>query len=314
MKLKSLWQSWNQFWFEPKDLFAASAFRFVFSLVLFIMYAIRGLEFSTFFSEIGLLPQADLNNYVMEYLKPPFTFFSASEDINRGLYALLLLFILLMVLGLATRLMTIATFFLHLIFLQRNPAILYGADLVATFWLFGLCWIQHHHHFSIKKWLPFLNKAASSSLNQFGDIFSSVGIRLIQIQLCIIYAYTGMEKLKGGTWWEGSAVWYVMGNDNIVPFDLSFFQYMPWAVAIMTYSTLLFEIYFPIAIWLKPLRPTWLFLGLCLHALAFIFMGLIFFSPIMLSAYLLFVPHSLQKTLLPLISRWSWGRKFVMPT
>ena len=289
--MKAYWDKWQQFWFSPQDLFRPALFRFCFSFVLLIMYSLRAFEFKIFFSEQGLFSIKSLESYVPSLLKPPMFLFTSSDGLNQFLYILLLVCILLMLLGLANRAVTILTFLLHLIFIQRNPAIIYGADLVSTFWLFYLCFVSHNQYFTLRKWLPFYKRFKSQ-----GDIFNSVGIRLIQIQLCIIYAYTGMEKLKGETWWDGSAVWYVMGNDNIVPFDFSFFQHMPWAVAAMTFSTLLFEIYFPIGIWMKSLRPLWMFLGLCLHGLAMIFMGLSFFSPIMLSSYILFLdPVLLQK-------------------
>ena len=255
------------------------------------MYILRLFSYDSFFTEQGLLPRESLDSYLPAFLKPSFNFFTNSDGLNHSLYFLLLLMILLMILGLANRAMTFVTFILHLMFLQRNPAIIYGADLVATFWLFYLSFVSHNQFFTIRKYLPFYN-----IFSKQGDLFSSMGLRFIQIQLCIIYAYTGMEKLKGDTWWDGSAVWYVMGNDNIVAFDFSFFQHIPWAVAAMTFSTLVFEIYFPIAIWMKSLRPVWMFLGLCLHGLAMVFMGLTFFSPIMLSSYILFLdPDLLSK-------------------
>lgn len=292
--MKGLWQRWCDFWFGQVDLLPISVFRFLFSFVLLIMYSIRFFEFPTFFGEEGLMSQDSLNSYLIDFLKPLFPLYTSSDSFNFALYALFLLLIFILLIGLANRWVTMIIFVLHLVFIQRNPAIIYGADLVSTFWLFYLCFVNHNQFFTIKKFLPFLKQKQVLQ----SDMFTSMGFRLIQIQLCIMYGYTGMEKLKGGTWWEGSAVWYVMGNDNLVPFDLSFFQHMPWAIAFMTYSTLIFEIYFPIAIWLKPLKPTWLFLGLCLHTLAAFFMGLIFFSPIMLSAYILFLnPGLIRKAL-----------------
>jgi len=148
--------------------------------------------------------------------------------------------------------------------------------------------------------------------NSATDLLSGVGYRLVQIHLCIIYAYTGLEKFKGETWWEGTAVWYVVSNDNIVPFNMEFFQYVPSLVALMTFSTLIFEVYFPVAIWLKPLRNFWLFLGICLHGLSAIFMGLIFFAPIMLAAYLFFVdPILVKKSIKSIFQKIPTLNKFI---
>jgi hypothetical protein len=279
--MRNYWNKWSDFWFFKPDLFLVSFFRFVFSIVIFVMYLIRGLEFKLFFTNQGLMPVEILQNYLPEFLKPPLVFYVNNESISFMLYFFLMVLIFLMIIGLANKWINILTFVLHLSFVHRNPTILYGADLVSTFWLFYLCFIRHDRYFSIRSLLK-LKEVKS-------DILSGVGLRFLQIQLCIIYGYTGLEKLKGTTWWEGSAVWYVMGNDNIVSYDLSFFQNMPWLVAVMTFSTLIFEIYFPMAIWLQPLKRLWLILGVGLHGLSAVFMGLIYFAPIMMSAYLLFL-------------------------
>jgi len=51
---------------------------------------------------------------------------------------------------------------------------------------------------------------------QHGDSFDpGAALR----DLCL----TGWEKLKGDQWWEGSAVWYVAANDQLVPWDLGIF-------------------------------------------------------------------------------------------
>lgn len=270
--MNKLWASWVSFWFVQPDLFRVAGFRFLFSMVALIMYSVRVIEFEAFFTDRGLMTAEALNFYLPNYLRPPFFLFFSNETLSLVASLVFLVLLLFLTLGLLNRFGTLLVFVLHLGFLHRNPTIMYGADLVATFWFFYLIFIQHSHYFTIRRQVPFLKDKTPRP-----DVFSNIGIRLIQIQLCIIYAYTGLEKLKGITWWEGTAVWYVLENDNIVPYNLSFFQHVPGLVAIMTFSTLIFEIYFPMAIWLKPLKRVWLFLGVCLHGLSAIFMGLVFF-------------------------------------
>jgi hypothetical protein len=255
------------------------------------MYLIRFFEFDTFFTNSGLVEVKSLKSLMPEILSPPMRLFLENEIWSRGLYVLFLILLLLMVFGLLNRMGNVLVFLLHLGFLQRNPAIIYGADLVTTCWLFYLCFMRSQEHFTLRPWLKFLKAKEIGS-----DLLSGVGFRLVQIHLCVIYGYTGLEKLKGETWWEGTAVWYVVSNDNIVPFNMEFFQHAPSLIALMTFSTLIFEVYFPLAIWLKPLRNFWLFLGLCLHSLSAIFMGLIFFAPIMMAAYLFFIDPSIMKS------------------
>ena len=46
-----------------------------------------------------------------------------------------------------------------------------------------------------------------------------MSIRLIQIHLCLIYLCSGLSKLHGESWWNGSAVLQILMLDNIAPFD-----------------------------------------------------------------------------------------------
>ena len=149
---------------------------------------------------------------------------------------------------------------------------------------------ETHPHFNF---ITYLRKKyfglKKDNSQEKGDELTFVGLRLMQIQICISYAMTGLEKLKGASWWEGSAVWYVMGNQQLVHRDFSFFYNVPMVVALMTFSVLLFEIYFPIAIWQKRLRPLWVIFGITFHLFTSFFMGIFYFGLIMMVSYLVWL-------------------------
>lgn len=196
--------------------------------------------------------------------------------------------LLILALGLVGRQLMWLAWLLHLSLIQRNYSVIYGADVVATFWLLYLSLIDSHRYFSVWSWWHRRKKDVRGTKELKSDLLSSVGMRLIQMQLCIIYAFTGWEKLKGSEWWEGTAIWQVLGNQFLASVDLSFLVHVPLVVVISTWGTLIFEIYFCVAIWIKKLRPIWLGIGILLHAGIALVMGLYFFSMVMVSAYLLF--------------------------
>ncbi|MCM2282921.1 MAG: hypothetical protein NDI61_13860, partial [Bdellovibrionaceae bacterium] len=104
------------------------------------------------------------------------------------------------------RLAALAALCLHLAFLQRNLSIVYGADIVSAFWLFYLVLGENDRAFSVRAWwrarVARAAGAEVSSVSSWSSALSGVSLRLIQIQLCVIYGYTGMEKLKGAPWWD----------------------------------------------------------------------------------------------------------------
>src|SRR5213075_1245644 len=95
-----------------------------------------------------------------------------------------------------------------------------------TFWLLYLCFTRTDEIFRFPlpgaraaRWIA---PGASKT-----DLFSTVGFRLLQVQLMIIYAYSGLEKLRGVTWWQGDAIWNTLANGQLVGLNLSFIAHVP---------------------------------------------------------------------------------------
>lgn len=299
--IASKWKKWDQFWFAPQDPIVPAMIRCGLAVMMLFFYSLRIEAIPFFYYGNGFVPY-ELAPELMHSFYHPFVFWYPQADwLVAWMYGLFILCLLMLVLGIFGRWLTWLTLFLHLAFMQRNFSLLYGADIIAAFWLFYLGFTQHNLRLNVWNYL----RGRSQVQGQLTDPWTGMGLRLMQVQLCIIYAYTGLEKLKGMTWWEGTAVWNVMGNAHLTPIDLSFFSQWPLVVAAMTYTTLVFEIYFPIAVWVRTLSKYWLLLGVFFHVGIAFFIGLYFFSGIMLIAYLTFVE---PKYLHSLLSR-QWLRQ-----
>ena len=197
-----------------------------------------------------------------------------------------LLLIALFTLGAFGRSLTWLLFVLNLGLLQRDPIIIYGADLFANFWLFYFSFVKHNTYFSIWNLIRRKPQEAAKGL----DPLSSMGVRLLQIHLCVAYAITGWEKLKGTTWWDGSAVWHLTGMKELVDRDLTFIQNFPILVGAMTLLTLFFEIYFCFGVWQKKWKYIFLVAGAIFHLSTALIIDLLYFCFVMILPYLLFLP------------------------
>ncbi|MCB0350964.1 MAG: HTTM domain-containing protein, partial [Bdellovibrionales bacterium] len=207
---------------------------------------------------------------------------------DAGIYAQGLLHLVLIVgftLGLYGRSLTWLLALVNLGLMQRNMSVVYGADLFTNFWLFYLSFVNHNQYFSLWNVI-----CKNRKIIQESDLVSTMGIRLLQAQLCLSYAYTGLEKFKGIQWWEGSAIWHVIGIDAIITRDFSFLQNVPTLVATLCMLTVIFEVYFIFAVWNKRLKYPWLLVGLVFHLSTGFFMELWFFGFIMVAPYILFLP------------------------
>ncbi len=293
--IQSLRESFDRFFFAPQSLYNVSLFRLVLGCVLLWAYFLRFFGREVFFLSGGFFQTQDVAAFNQTILPSLFYWFVPDDMWIQFQLILQLVLLFGLVLGLLGRVATFVLFIVHVGLLQRNILIVYGLDLFATYFLFYLSFVKHSEHFSIGNWIR--RKYSKSKLDSGNaifdsDMFGSVGIRMIQLHLCLTYAMTGLEKLKGHTWWEGTALWYVIGMEDAMPYDLSFLKVFPILIGVMVYLTLIFEIYFPIAIWNKTLRPIWLLLGAFFHLNTGLFMGLPLFAFTMMSAYLLFIDES----------------------
>lgn len=283
--LRKLWAEWQNFWFAPIDLYNVSLFRLLFGLSLVGLYFSRFSAFDFYFTESGILPIGEVSKVVSEGYASIFPFYLKTDAGIRAQGILHLCLIVLFTLGVFGRSLTWFLTVVNLGLMQRNMTVVYGADLFANFWLFYLSFVNHNQYFSI--W-NLLNK--KRRIHERSDMFSTMGIRLLQIQLCMSYAYTGFEKLKGMQWWEGSAVWHVIGMDELMPHDFVFMQNFPLTIAAMSMATVIFEVYFIFAVWNQRLRYPWLVIGTVFHFSTALFMELWYFAFIMVAPYVLFLP------------------------
>ena len=296
--IKNMIKDWDSFWFKPTDTLPVSCFRFFFCLVLLVMYLIRFFDIRVFFYESGLMSSASAKIFHQMYTNKSFDFILSSDTLLYLCYILFILVLLLMVLGVANRFIAILAFVLHLVFIQRNPSIVFGADIVATFWLFYLIFANSNTQI---KWIHYFLKKQKGLISERvekGDWLNTISIRFIQIQLCIIYMFSGMEKLKGPSWWDGTAIWEALSFYDFTLFNFSFLLSAPMLSAALVIFTILFEIYFPVLVWVPRLRKFMLMAGFFLHLGIAFSLNIYFFSFIMLSSYILFIsPEFLRKIL-----------------
>ncbi len=294
------WNWWDRFWFAPQDLLGLASMRIVLMSVMVYMYGLR--QFSLdYYTDQSWIPRSKALLIFPDVIRPAFAWFFWPDSMNMPVHLVFVLLLVLLLFGIGGRFLMTLAWILNMGFLQRNFAINFGADILCSVMMFYLCFAQSCERLSV------LNLLKNKKVFRSSDILSSVMIRMMQIQLCVIYAYTGFEKLKGGTWWDGTALWNVVANPQMMAFDMSFLRNFPTFISIMTFTTLIFEIYFTPAVMSKRMRP-WLFLiGFGLHMGIALLMGLMPFSASMLAVYFLFMNPLEMKHWA--VSKWDNFRK-----
>ncbi len=314
----------DRFFFEFSSPLALAAFRWMFGLTLLLNVVLRMVHTEFYFTDLGGVPTEGALDMLPGYFQPPVEIYPTTLGAAWGFQIVETAAILLGTIGvfgrIGSRLVWSVVYFCHMALMQRNYSIVYGADMISSFWLFGLCFMDSSERLSVREWLASRRRGAraggighgavsgrvtdTSRRSMFpvfepawSRILTSVGLRLIQIQLCVIYMYTGFEKLKGNDWWDQTAVWKVLGNEQLMMADLSFLRNAPLIIGLATWGTVLFEVYAPVLFWPRATRKWMLMAGWLLHVGIGLTMGLYIFSLTMMSAYLLFLD-----------SRWLEGK------
>lgn len=287
--LKNIPKLWNEFWFESNLAFNMDVFRRLVGFILFSCYLVRTADINLFYTEGGMLPISRVNDTMFMQGRYSLLLWFPSDAMVWACHILFLLALLGMSFGSVrkklagvsiAKISTVIAFILHISFMHRMLIIAYGVDLISVFFLFFLCFSD-------------LRTSSLAGENQVGSdvrsLMGSVAYRLAQLQLCLIYAFGGCEKLRGSHWWQGEAVWDMMANIQIARFDATWLAHFPSLIVIMTFAALIWEIYFPVLVWVKVLRPYVLLMGVIMHLTIMIAVDLPYFSLLMISTYVLFL-------------------------
>lgn len=294
---KNLLEDWDQFWFTPVALKPIAFFRMCFGSVAFVFYIDRMQDVRLLFSDSGILTLERSKHLWENSFQTPLFFFPENLVLIYMMHGLLLMGLLMIAIGRATRWMTVLTFFLHILFLQRNYLAYYGADKVISFGLFSLCLMRANDYYSLRKKGSQPIQQIQNSLQN--DFWTPIGRRLLQLQVCFIYVFSGIEKVRGASWADGTALWKLITFEvEVKPWMVTLAYFEPFLIT-ASFLILAWEIYFPLGVVIPKIRVPWLLLGAFFHLGIAVTLGLPFFSLLMISFYFLFLSESEFKSLRP---------------
>jgi hypothetical protein len=275
----------REFWVGQVDLAPVALFRIAFGLQLFNWFWQLYPNIGAFFTDEGMIPRFEL-----------VTFFPDRSTLLTAMglwwqvaifWALCLGVAVMLTIGWHTRAACIFAFIGVASFEWRNPLILDGSDIV-----FRL----------VPLWLAVTNCADLYSVDAAirrgrGEVVTGHGpalpVRLLELQVGWIYLMTGLEKLAGTLWKNGTATFFALQLEHTFGRGYAYLVATnPLVVHAMTWGTLVVELVFlPLA--MVPFRLTRLLAvagGVMLHGGILTLMNVGNFPIIMLSTLILFLP------------------------
>jgi hypothetical protein len=178
-----------------------------------------------------------------------------------------------LIVGLFCRAAAMVAWFLHLSCVTSGGFMSYGVDNFMTIGLFYLMFAPLPDRCSLDSRLW---RAQTKDFHRLG-FFQ----RVLQLHLCFIYFFGGLDKCLGLGWWNGTNIWRALTRPpfNVIPpHILARWSYFLPAIGILV---CLIETGYPFFIWPKKTRVIWLVSVLGMHLGIALTMGMYLFGLIM---------------------------------
>jgi hypothetical protein len=307
--MRHVLRAWERFWFAPESTATLAVFRIAFGLLVLAWTISLTPELFSMFSDDGILPEQPYG-----FTEPnewglwgPLGIFESDGAVVVA-FVLLLIASLCLVVGFQSRLAAVLVFLGLLAFQRRNTWVFNSGDSLLRVLSFYLMLAPSGAALSVDRW-----RKAKDRFWEF-PLRAPWAIRLIQVQISILYIAAVWHKARGATWNDGTAVSYALRVADIERFPVPDFLVESLIISnLMTYGTLALELSLGILIWNRRLRPYVLALGVSMHLGIDYAIRVAFFSLGVISAYIAFVPgETMNGWLLALRRRLEQSRRPVL--
>jgi uncharacterized membrane protein YphA (DoxX/SURF4 family) len=272
--------AWQQFWFRPEPTSTVAVVRIVYSLLVLAWATTLSFDAATFFSPSGILPERP---------RPPGSWsvldLMGSDAAVALLIALLIWAAACLLVGFHTRLAAVVVFVAMVSLHRRNPYVFQAGDNLLRSFSFYFLFVPAGAALSVDRW-----RRARERFWEF-PARSVWGLRLIQVQLSVLYLFSSWEKVRGTTWNNGTAVSFALRIDELTRLELpASFTESLLVSNVLTFGTLAIEAALVLLVWNRRARPWVLAAGVALHQFIEVTMRVGFFSLVVFLYYLAFVP------------------------
>lgn len=276
---------WNHFFYDKVDVSTLSLFRIILGFFLFLsgISLLPDLGLWMGVDSGSLVPLQDSLRFYSNVRVNVFEWLAPTETSAWLVVIGFTLTALGLMIGFFTRVCSLLCFIFLVSLQNRNYVILNSGDTLMRCMLFPLIFSPCHYKFSVD---AFFKKNHGYP---YPHVVPSVSLRLLQLQLCIVYLSTFLFKLKGYDWVDGTAVYYTSRLQNFQRLTFPIIFDVAVLTRALTWSALIIEFCMATLIWVKECRTWVLILGIMLHLGIEMTMSIGIFEWVMMGCYVLFL-------------------------
>ncbi|HYO95655.1 MAG TPA: HTTM domain-containing protein [Polyangiaceae bacterium] len=287
----------REFWTDPVRGSSAALFRIGYG-VLAIWTALGVLlNLQRYYGNRGMLPWSAVQHFP-EQRYSLFSLAPTSDLLLHATGAAFLLAAVTLTLGIAPRASALVIFVINIALQHRNPYVVNNGDrLFVILAALGAC-------------LPLGQRWSVAAFRKRGGnrppsrplVWSQ---RLIQLQIAYVYLFSCFAKVRHPRWLSGEAVYDVLKSPVFSEWPVKL-EFAP-LVRVLTWSTLLFELLFPILVWDRRYRRYLLAAGVFFHLGIELTLTIPMFSAIMVVSYACFLSDDETEALVGWLKARVWA-------
>ncbi len=298
MRLRSLFDAWNEFFFAPQSPLPIALFRVIYGLLVIATLTLLRPDWLAWYG-----PHAWVSLSTMHTLEPGtrLNLFAVIPQTDTWINAFFWIFLgsaILLTIGFLTRLNSVLVFLCLASLHQRNVYILHAGDTFLRVAGFFLIFAPAGAALSIDRLIRIRRGKEDASIQPR----SPWAQRMIQFELALVYFATFCVKVKGAPWLQGTATYYILHLDEFKRFPIPSWFLHPLMLKLESWTALVLEFSLGVLIWVKELRYFVLTLGLLFHLSLEYSLNIPLFQWDILSAYILFIDPA------DITHAWNWLR------
>jgi predicted DCC family thiol-disulfide oxidoreductase YuxK len=288
----ALGQAWSQLWFEDSPTTPLEITRIGVGAAMLLHYTLAIPHLFEMWGNDGWSPREVALSIREPWMQSIFFYFDAPWQLA-AFHGLFLLCCAALMVGWRTSWVKWVLLVGHISYVYRNLTLVYGVDWIVSSLLFIMCIAPVGRAMSLDR-VRAVRKAKLGNLEAvlppYHSPWAGACIRLMQIQMAVIFFYSAVSKLHADIWLNGDAVWIMFTSDDYYHSTMvGLLASHYWIGNLATYGTVLVEIAFPFLIWQPSTRPYLLAAAIILHLLFAFLMGLFYFSFVMIMGHVSFV-------------------------
>lgn len=286
---------WSDFWFTPQPGYTLGLVRIVFGAVVVAWSLALLPDLHRVFGQDGVMSQTTR----LDYQWSLFHVFPGDTALLVG-WALLLVSAIVLTVGWHSRIAAILVFVLLHSFLRKGIHYFNAGDLILSIVALVLALSSCGLALS-------LDQRRRTGVFWSAESLAPWPIRLLQLQMSLVYLVTAQAKLAGKTWVEGSATFYAWRTDGrwaLLPTP-DWLATNAVLVNAVSWTTVLIELALAVLVWNRRLRFWVLAAGVVLHVVIMVNLNVAFFSIAMFVLYLAFIPpEAVRNAPAKVAARW----------